>query len=115
MRVGDDTPPFVMQLGEIKTYNTKAKAFGYVPVINDRRFSHTWVLGKTGMGKSTALVRWAVDDILAGDGVAFFDPHGDSVDQILLHIPPSRREDVIVIGGAILCHVSGGIVLSRAA
>jgi type IV secretory pathway VirB4 component len=51
--------------------------------MNDRRFSHTWVIGKTGVGKSTALVRWAVDDIMAGDGIAFFDPHGGAADMCL--------------------------------
>ncbi len=96
MRDWDDASPFVMQLGLIKTYNAKAKEFGLVPVFNDRRFSHTWVVGKTGVGKSTAMVRWAVDDIRDGAGIAFFDPHGDSAEQILLHIPPSRREDVIL-------------------
>jgi hypothetical protein len=41
------------------------------------------VIGKTGVGKSTALVRWAVDDIMAGDGIAFFDPHGGAADMCL--------------------------------
>ena len=68
----------------------------YVSVYNNVRFSHTWVLGKTGYGKSTALENWAIEDILNGDGVAFFDPHGDSIDTILLHIPPERQNDVVL-------------------
>ena len=68
----------------------------YVPVFNNVRFSHTWVLGKTGYGKSTALENWAIEDILNGDGVAFFDPHGDSIDSILLRIPPERQNDVVL-------------------
>ena len=84
-----------MQLGLINKLDHETKQFQLVPVLNDRRFSHSWVIGKTGVGKSTALVRWAVDDILAGHGIAFFDPHGDAADEILKHIPPSRREDVI--------------------
>ena len=67
-----------------------------VPIYNNVRFSHTWVLGKTGYGKSTALENWAIEDILNGDGVAFFDPHGDSIDSILLHIPPERRDAVVL-------------------
>lgn len=65
----------------------------FVPVVNARRFSHTWVLGKSGYGKSTALANWAIEDIRAGDGVAVFDPHGDLVDTILLHVPPERQAD----------------------
>lgn len=66
-----------------------------MPVYNERRTAHTWVLGKSGVGKSTALVRWAIDDITAGDGVVFFDPHGDAAEEILHHIPPHRRGDVL--------------------
>jgi hypothetical protein len=84
-----------MQLGLINKLDHETKQYQLVPVLNDRRFSHSWVIGKTGVGKSTSLVRWAIDDILAGHGVAFFDPHGDAADEILRHIPPSRREDVI--------------------
>jgi hypothetical protein len=91
----DDAPPFDMQLGLFKKLDHETKQYQLVPVPNDRRFSHTWVLGKTGVGKSTSLVRWAIDDILAGHGIAFFDPHGDAAEEILKHIPPSRREDVI--------------------
>jgi type IV secretory pathway TraG/TraD family ATPase VirD4 len=84
-----------MQLGLVKQFDHSSKSYLPVPVVNDRRFSHTWVIGKTGVGKSTALIRWAVDDILAGDGVAFFDPHGDAAEAIMRHVPPRRRGDVI--------------------
>jgi len=89
-----------MQLGLIKTVDAHSRQFIQVPVLNDQRFSHTWVIGKTGVGKSTALVRWAVDDILSGGGVAFFDPHGDAADDILARVPRSRREDVVYFNPA---------------
>jgi len=60
------------------------------PVYNERRFNHTVVLGKTGMGKSTFLVNSAIEDVLSGDGIAFFDPHGDAIDSIIKHVPPER-------------------------
>ncbi|GAF67614.1 unnamed protein product, partial [marine sediment metagenome] len=84
-----------MQLGLVRRFDAKAKQFIDTPVDNDRRFSHTWVIGKTGVGKSTALIRWAVDDILAGDGIAFFDPHGDAAEEIMRHVPKHRRNDVV--------------------
>jgi len=59
-------------------------------VYNKRRFHHTWVLGKTGQGKSTFLINSAIADILHGDGIAFFDPHGDAIDTICQHIPPEK-------------------------
>jgi hypothetical protein len=65
------------------------------PVDNSARFTHTWVLGKSGVGKTTTLLRWAIDDIHAGQGVAFFDLHGDAARELLAYIPPSRRGDVI--------------------
>lgn len=89
-----------MQLGLSKRYDAHSRRFELLPVMNDRRFSHSWVLGKSGVGKSTALVRWAVDDILAGDGVAFFDPHGDAAEEVMRRIPPSRRDDVIYVNPA---------------
>ena len=84
-----------MQLGLTRQFDHQSKSYIYVPVENDRRFSHTWVIGKTGVGKSTALIRWAVDDILASDGVAFFDPHGDAAEAIMRHVPRHRRSDVV--------------------
>jgi hypothetical protein len=84
-----------MQLGLIRKVDADTREFVFQPVENDRRFSHTWVIGKTGVGKSTALVRWAIDDILAGDGVAFFDPHGDAAEDIMAHMPRWRRPDIV--------------------
>jgi type IV secretory pathway TraG/TraD family ATPase VirD4 len=83
-----------MRLGFQATHVYRKQVPGE-PVYNPERFSHTWVLGKSGAGKTTALVRWAVDDILAGDGVAFFDLHGDAAREILAYIPPHRRGDVL--------------------
>jgi hypothetical protein len=42
------------------------------------RQRHIYVAGKTGSGKSTLMCNLAMDDIRAGEGVAFIDPHGDA-------------------------------------
>ncbi len=84
-----------MQLGLLKRYNALTKDT-YTPMYKNRRFSHTWVLGKSGVGKTTALVRWALDDIYNGEGLAFFDPHGDAIEEILSRTLPARRSDVIL-------------------
>lgn len=60
------------------------------------RLRHLWAVGKTGVGKSTLLQNMAVDDIKEGLGVAYLDPHGDSVEYILQNIPVERMDDVIL-------------------
>ena len=78
-----------MKLGLDLQLPGTSKAY-YKSVYNERRFNHSWYIGKTGQGKSTALINCAIQDILNGDGVAFFDPHGDAIDSILKHIPPEN-------------------------
>ena len=60
----------------------------------DRR-QHMYVVGKSGTGKTTLLKNMIVQDIVAGHGVCFIDPHGSDVVDILANIPPERYGDVI--------------------
>lgn len=60
----------------------------------DRR-SHLLVIGKTNVGKSTLLRNLIVQDILAGRGVCFIDPHGDEAGRLLDMIPPWRFDQLI--------------------
>jgi hypothetical protein len=83
-----------MQLGYQATHIYR-KQVPDEPAYNNQRFAHTWVLGKSGTGKTTALLRWAIDDIHNGDGIAFFDLHGDAAQELLNYIPPHRRGDVL--------------------
>ncbi len=59
------------------------------------RTKHVYVIGKTGMGKSTLLENMAVQDIKNGEGMAFIDPHGKTADLLLEYIPPERIKDVV--------------------
>ena len=59
------------------------------------RERHMYVIGKTGMGKSTLLENMAIQDIRNGEGLAFIDPHGSAVDKLLDYIPEERMKDVI--------------------
>jgi energy-coupling factor transporter ATP-binding protein EcfA2 len=59
------------------------------------RTKHVYVIGKTGMGKSTLLENMAVQDIKNGEGMAFIDPHGKSADLLLEYVPPERIKDVL--------------------
>ena len=59
------------------------------------RTKHVYVIGKTGMGKSTLLENMAVQDIKNGEGMAFIDPHGKTADLLLEYVPAERIKDVI--------------------
>jgi hypothetical protein len=59
------------------------------------RTKHVYVIGKTGMGKSTLLENMAIQDIRNGNGFAFVDPHGKTADLIMEYIPKERIKDVI--------------------
>lgn len=61
----------------------------------DRR-RHMYLIGQTGTGKTTLFLNMIVQDIQAGHGVGVVDPHGDLIEDILLHIPPERAQDVIL-------------------
>ncbi|MFH2019274.1 MAG: hypothetical protein ABII80_01540 [bacterium] len=58
------------------------------------RARHMYIIGKTGVGKSEFMMDMILQDIRAGKGVCFIDPH-DTVEKILEYIPPERVEDVI--------------------
>ncbi len=59
------------------------------------RSKHMYVIGKTGMGKSTLLENMAIQDIRNGEGLTFIDPHGGTADKLLEYIPEHRIKDVV--------------------
>ncbi len=59
------------------------------------RLKHVYVIGKTGMGKSTLLENMAIQDIQNGNGIAFIDPHGGTAEKLLDYVPESRIKDVL--------------------
>ncbi|MDO8728912.1 MAG: type IV secretion system DNA-binding domain-containing protein [bacterium] len=59
------------------------------------RSKHVYVIGKTGMGKSTLLENMAIQDIQSGNGVAFLDPHGGTAEKLLEYVPEERIKDVL--------------------
>jgi len=65
----------------------------------DRRY-HMYIIGKTGMGKTTLLMNMVLNDIRNGEGVCFIDPHGDAVEKLLEYIPKERTEDLIYFNPA---------------
>lgn len=78
-------------LGETSFRNEKVR-FG---IKQDDRRRHMYVVGSTGMGKSEFLKSMAIQDIEAGRGVCFIDPHGDTAESLLDYIPEERIKDVV--------------------
>ncbi len=62
---------------------------------NDR-LRHMYMIGKTGVGKSTIFQNMCLQDIKKGHGTCFIDPHGESIDWLLQHIPEDRLQDVVL-------------------
>lgn len=78
--------------------------------LDDRR-RHMYVIGKTGMGKTTMLENLVLNDIYAGHGVGLVDPHGDFAEKIINFIPPRRINDVVYFNPADLTYPIGFNIL----
>lgn len=59
-----------------------------------------YILGRTGMGKTTLLLNMILNDIYGNEGICFIDPHGDAVETLLDYIPSFRLKDVIYFNPA---------------
>ncbi|EKD90672.1 MAG: hypothetical protein ACD_30C00110G0011 [uncultured bacterium] len=66
-----------------------------VYISEDDRRRHMYIIGRTGTGKSELLKTLMIQDIHAGKGLCFIDPHGDAAEEMLELIPPNRAQDVI--------------------
>ena len=66
----------------------------------DDRGRHIYVVGKTGMGKTVMLENMMTQDIKAGRGMGFIDPHGEAAEDILDFIPKDRINDVVYFNPA---------------
>jgi len=79
-------------------------SFGDIVLTDEERAAHVYILGRSGMGKTTALYNQSLADILTVNqdterprGIAIVDPHGDLIDDLLDTVPPERTNDVIVV------------------
>jgi len=90
------TDPEINYFGLVN-YRNQNRKFGIK--IDDRR-RHVYMVGKTGMGKTTILENMVLNDIYAGHGVGLVDPHGDFAEKIINYIPPQRINDVVYFNPA---------------
>ena len=89
----DEVDPLTLTTLGVTDFRGSREKFGIK--IQDRR-RHVYVIGKSGVGKSTLLENMTLDDIKEHRGVGVVDPHGEYVDYILERIPSYRMNDVIV-------------------
>ncbi len=68
---------------------------------------HVYVIGQTGTGKTVMLKNMILQDIYAGRGCCFIDPHGEDIVDILGNIPKERWGDVIYFDPAHTENVMG--------
>ena len=77
-----------------------ANAFGgemqEIGMTLEQRQKHTYIIGKTGTGKTTLLKSSIYQDMLNGKGLAVLDPHGDMFRELLSIVPENRHKDVVV-------------------
>jgi protein-arginine kinase activator protein McsA len=90
------------------TFRNQQRRFGIK--LDDRR-KHTYIIGKTGMGKTALLENMILSDIYAGHGCAYIDPHGDTAEKLLDFIPSWRINDVVYFNPADLEHPVGFNIL----
>ncbi|MBT3230844.1 type IV secretion system DNA-binding domain-containing protein [Candidatus Uhrbacteria bacterium] len=96
MRYPHDHENDVIYFGKVN-FRNKLQTFG---IKTDDRRRHVYVVGKTGMGKTTLLENMILSDIYAGHGCAYIDPHGDTAEKILDYIPSWRINDVVYFNPA---------------
>jgi len=78
-------------------YRNQLRPFG---IKRDDRRRHMYIIGKTGMGKTTLLENLIISDIINGEGCCYIDPHGDTAEKILDFIPSNRINDVVYLNPA---------------
>ncbi len=73
-------------------FRNERRSFG---IKREDRTKHMYIIGKTGMGKSTVEENMAIQDIQRGDGVGIVDPHGQFAEKMLSFVPENRVKDVV--------------------
>jgi hypothetical protein len=64
---------------------------------DEDRKRHFYLVGKTGMGKSTTLLQLYQEDLEKNHSIVLLDPHGDLIDEALKLTPTSRQKDLLWI------------------
>lgn len=102
-----DGPANIPSTGLLMGYNFYRGTKKEIHLTPEDRRRHAYIVGQTGTGKSTILENLVVQDMLAGNGFAFIDPHGDAAEKLLTMVPKERAEDVVYFNPADTEHPLG--------
>lgn len=91
IHLGSDSARRVVHIG-LSERRGKSQLIGIKP---EDRLRHMYMIGKTGVGKSTVFQNMCLQDIQNGQGVLFIDPHGESIEWLMERIPQERLADVV--------------------
>ena len=67
-----------------------------IGLYDEDRLRHIYVVGQTWVWKSKFMQSLMINDIKQGKWMGIIDPHGDLIEEIIQHIPESRKQDVIM-------------------
>lgn len=76
------------------SYWGKQVLFG---IKQEDRLLHTYIVGKTGTGKTNLLQTQIIQDLDFSRGLCVLDIHGDLITNILAKVPQKRRKDIIYL------------------
>jgi len=80
-------------MGEAKFRGEGKKV--YMASDEDRR-RHSYIIGQTGVGKTSLMGEMIRQDMENGKGVGVIDPHGDLIEDTLANLPKERKDDVVL-------------------
>jgi hypothetical protein len=89
----EDQQPSGRRLGA----STHPGVTGSVVLPLDSYNAHLHLVGPPGVGKSTLLAQWVLDEATAGRSVVVVEPKGDLVQDVLQRLPADRHDDLVVI------------------
>ncbi|MFA6279037.1 MAG: TraM recognition domain-containing protein [Candidatus Paceibacterota bacterium] len=88
-------PLSLPQTGALLGINTYRDQQTHIYLDPEDRLRHLYIIGQTGTGKTGLMKSMIMQDIKAGEGCCFIDPHGSDILDILAAVPPERYKDVI--------------------
>ncbi|MFA5942072.1 MAG: DUF87 domain-containing protein [Candidatus Paceibacterota bacterium] len=100
-------PLSLPQIGALLGINTYRNQETQIYLDPEDRLRHLYIIGQTGTGKTGLMKSMIMQDIKAGEGCCFIDPHGSDILDILAAVPPERYKDVIYFDPADLSRPFG--------
>lgn len=87
-----------LELGTALVKYSRSDRWDPVTLSDTDRLRHTYVIGRTGSGKTNLLCNLVEQDLPRDDvGLIIVDPHGELADHAIARIPEARADDVVFL------------------